>query len=407
MKPLKAQRLYWAHSLLFLVPLFAAGLWNVSFSTVLTAHGLGDFVAYGFACTALAAIAAPLIAGGLADQRVPPERLLRWLVGGAAVFLALAFAAIDCGWGAGAVLVFLALQSLCSTPIYSVLSALVLAQLTDPAREFPRIRVWGTMGWMLAGVVVSFILRADASTLSGYVAAGALAVLAVALRRLPETTPPDVKERRTWREVFGLDALVLLRHRDHRAFFIVTLFFTIPLAAFYPYAPLQLRELGVEHTTALLSLGQVSEIISMIGLGAVIGRFRVKWIFLAAIGFAALRYGLMATGGLAAVVAGVALHGLVYTLFFITAQLYLAERIDASMQARAQALFFLVSSGIGNLFGYLGTGWWRSACLSGGRTNWPGFWGGLATGYVVLGLYFVVSYHGVYRGLRQAGHRPG
>ena len=399
-------RHYWVHSLLFLVPLFAAGMWNVSFSTVLAAHHLEAFVSYGFACTALAAIAAPLIAGGLADQRVPSERLLRWLVSGTAVFLALAFLAIDRGWGAAVVLVFLALQSLFYTPIYSVLSALVLAQLSDPSREFARIRVWGTVGWMLAGVIVSFVLRADASTLSGYVAAGSLAVLAIALFWLPESTPPDVKARRTWREVFGIDALVLLRHHDHRVFFIVTLLYTMPLAAFYPYAPLQLRELGVNQTTALLALGQVSEVASMIWLGAAIARFRVKWIFLSAIGFAALRYALLATGGLAAVVAGISLHGLCYTLFFITAQIYLADRIDPTMRARAQALFFLVSSGFGYLFGYLGSGWWKVVCTTGGRTDWFGFWGGLCVVYAALALYFMMSYHGVYRGLRRADVRP-
>jgi len=402
MTQLAPHRQYWVHSLLFLVPLFAAGMWNVSFSTVLAAHHLEAFVAYGFACAALAAIAAPLIAGGLADQRVPSERLLRWLVGGTAVFLALAFVAIDRGWGAGAVLAFLALQSLCYTPIYSVLSALVLAQLSDPSREFARIRVWGTVGWMLAGVVVSFVLRADASTLSGYVAAGSLAVLAGALFWLPESTPPDAKTRRTWREVFGIDALVLLRHHDHRVFFIVTLLYTMPLAAFYPYTPLQLRELGVTHTTALLALGQVSEVGSMIWLGAAIARFRVKWIFFSAIGFAALRYCLLAVGGLPAVVIGISLHGLCYTLFFITAQIYLADRIEATMRARAQALFFLVSSGFGYLFGYLGSGWWKSVCTVGGRTDWFAFWGGLFAVYAALALYFVISYHGVYRGLRRA-----
>ncbi len=405
MNPLKPQQRYWVHSLLFLVPLFAAGMWNVPFSSVLSAHGLEDYVAYGFACTALAAIAAPLIAGGLADQCVPSERLLRWLVAGTAVFLALAFAAIDFGWGAGAMLAFLGLQSLFYTPIYSVLSALVLAQLEDPSREFARIRVWGTVGWMLAGVVVSFVLRADASPLSGYVAAGTLAVLAVSMRGLPESRPPDEKVRRTWREVFGIDALVLLRHHDHRVFFIVTLLYTMPLAAFYPYAPLQLRELGVHQTTALLALGQVTEVVCLIWLGAVIARFRVKWIFLAAIGFAALRYGLMAEGGLVAVVVGVALHGLVYTLFFVTAQIYLADRIVVGMRARAQALFFLISSGFGYLFGYLVSGWWKAACTAAGQTDWRWFWGGLGCFYLALGLYFVASYHGVFRGLRQGEAR--
>jgi MFS family permease len=399
-------RRYWVHSLLFLVPMAAAGMWNVPFSNVLVAHGLGGYVAYGFACTALAAIAAPLIAGGLADQRVPSERLLRWLCGGTAVFLALVFVAIDRGWGAGAVLLFLALQSLCYTPIYSILSALVLAELADPSREFARSRVWGTVGWMTAGVVVSFVLRADTSTLSGYVAAGLLGTLALGLHWLPETRPPDLKPHRTWGEIFGVDALVLLRHHDHRVFFVVTFLYTVPLAAFYPYTPLQLRGLGVIQTTATLSLGQASEVVCMLWLGTVLARFRLKWIFLSAIGCAALRYGLLAVDHRWAVMAGVSLHGLCYTLFFITAQIYLAERIEMTMRSRAQALFFLISSGFGYLFGYLGSGWWKAVCTSANQTDWLRFWGGWSLAYVVLGVYFIASYHGVYRGLRRADVPP-
>jgi len=101
-------------------------------------------------------------------------------------------------------------------------------------------------------------------------------------------------------------------------------------------------------------------------------------------------------------VIGISLHGLCYTLFFITAQIYLADRIEATMRARAQALFFLVSSGFGYLFGYLGSGWWKSVCTVGGRTDWFAFWGGLFAVYAALALYFVISYHGVYRGLRRA-----
>ena len=402
MSLIRAPRRYWTQSVLFLATLGAAGMWSVSFSTVLRAHHLESLIAYALAWTALAAFAAPLIAGGLADQRIPPERLLRWLTMGAAVFLALGFCAIEFTWGTGAVLGFFLLHSLCNTPVYSILSAVIFADLPDAAGGFARVRVWGTVGWALGGWLVSWGLRADNSTLSGFAAAAVLFGTGVGLGGLRETRPPDEKPRRSWREVLGWDALSLFRQHDHRAVLLVTILFCIPLAAFTPFTPLHLRALGFEHPTATMTLGQVGEIICMVWLASVLRRFRLKWIFLAAIALAVVRYGLFTLDTRGAVLAGIALHGFCYTLFFITAQVYMAERIDLTMRARAQSLFFLIYSGVGNFTGYLATGWWKVACMTGTETNWRNYWGGLCVTTMAVGLYFLASYSGVGRGSRRA-----
>jgi MFS family permease len=213
---------------------------------------------------------------------------------------------------------------------------------------------------------------------------------------------PKSAEHLSWHERLGLDALTLLKNRDHRIVFITSSLFCIPLAAFYPYAPPHLRELGFQHTSAWMSLGQVTEIIAMFGLGALILRWRLKWIFACGLGFGILRFALSALNGKAAILAGVTLHGCSYTLVMITTQIYLDQRVDPAWRARAQALMSLMNSGVGNLLGYLGTGWWFSSCTGSQGTRWPVFWGGLAVIVSLVMVKFLASYRG-----RPAGATPG
>src|SRR4029077_4496866 len=123
--------------------------------------------------------------------------------------------------------------------------------------------------------------------------------------------------------------------------------FAIPMAAFYPHAPSHLKELGLERTSAWISIGQVSEIVAMVWLSSVLVRWRLKWTLAAGLTFGVIRYALSALDGKGWVLAGVSLHGFAFTLFFITAQIYLDQRVDPAWRARAQALFNMVL-GVGN-----------------------------------------------------------
>jgi len=120
----------------------------------------------------------------------------------------------------------------------------------------------------------------------------------------------------------------------------------------------------------------------------------LKTVFLAGIGFAIARYVLFAFDHRAALFVGVILHGFAFTLYFITAQIYLEQRIDPRLRARAQALLTLMISGLGNLIGYLGTGWWRQACQSSRVNEWPLFWGGLCVSTIAVFVFFAAGYHG-------------
>jgi MFS family permease len=386
---------------LFFLQGAALGMWFVPLSTVLDAHGLHAIKPFAFAATALAAFVSPLIFGAMADRQASPVIVLRGLALATAAAMVLASTAIKLGWNPWLVLALIQLHALCSSPMFSIASTIVFARLADAQKEFGPIRAMATLGWMTGCWVVS-ALGADTSPLAGYSGAVIWVLVAGFTFFLPELETPQSAAHLTWHERLGLDALTLLKNPDHRVVFITSALFCIPLAGFYPYAPPHLRQLGLLRTSAWMTLGQVTEIIAMFSLGALLLKWRLKWILACGLGFGVLRFALSAVNGKAWILAGVLLHGASYTLVSTTTQIYLNERVDASWRARAQALLSLTNSGVGNLLGYLGTGWWFSQCTQPSGTQWPLFWGGLAVAVALVMAYFLAAYRGIGSGFMRA-----
>lgn len=386
---------------LFFLQMMAAGIWMVPLSRLLQAHGLGQIRSYAYATSAVAAFASPLLFGATADRHVAPARVLRWLAVASAGAMSLASWSIGQRWPGALVLVLIQVYSLCAAPATSLASTIIFSRLRDSQREFGPLRAAGTFGWMCGCWLVS-ALNADASTLAGYSGAAVWLALATFTFLLPSAPPPPTVGRLSFRERMGWDALALLKNPDHRVVFITTAVYSIPLAAFYPFTPPHLQELGFRHTSAWMSLGQITEIIAMFALATLFSQWRLKWIFSAGLAFGILRFLLCAANGPAWLLAGVTLHGVSYTLFFITAQIYLNERVETAWRARAQALMYLMSSGVGNLFGYLGAGFWFGVCSQPHGVCWPLFWNGLAAAVAGVTIYFLTAYHGHGGGLRRA-----
>jgi MFS family permease len=174
--------------------------------------------------------------------------------------------------------------------------------------------------------------------------------------------------------------------------FITAALLTLAIAAFYPYAPTNLRELGFRHTAAWMALGQSTEVLAMYALGHLLLRWPLKWILLGGLGFGVLRFVFSAFNTPFWLLLGIGLHGASFTLVIILAQIYLEKNVEAAWRARAQALFTLMTSGVGNLLGYLGSGWWFHLCTTHGATHWPRFWYGLAASVGGAAIYFVTRY---------------
>ena len=392
---------------MFFIQGAALGIWLVPLTRVLEAHGLGSIRPLAYATSAIAAFVSPLIFAAVADRHMAPVRVLRWLGVATAIALGLATTAIGRGWHPTVVLGFIQLYALCSSPSWSLASTIVFASIDDAKRQFGPLRAMATVGWM-AGCWSVSALQADSSTVSGYTGMVAWLGISAFTLALPAVDPPAASTRLTLSQRMGWDALALLRIKDHRGIFVTAALLNIPLAAFYPFTPPHLRELGFEHTSAWMTLGQVSEIVAMLSLAALLRRFRLKWVFAAGLSFGVLRFALCALDGRGWVLAGGCLHGLSYTLVIISAQIYLAERIDPEWSARAQALLTLMTSGVGNLLGYLGTGQWfamNSAGGAGGRVSWSRFWLGLSLTTAGILIFFLVTYRG--RGARPGAVREG
>lgn len=391
---------------LFFLHAMAMGMWFVPLSTVLDAHGLHAIKPYAFATSALAAFVSPLIFGAMADRHASPVKVLRGLAVATAATMALASTAIKLGWNPWLVLALIQLHALCSAPTWSISNTIVFSRLRDSPREFGPIRAMATFGWMSGCWVIS-ALNADASTLAGYSGAVTWMMVAAFTFLLPVVSPPKAAENLSLRQRMGWDALALLKNRDHRVVFITVALFNIPVAALFPFTPPNLREIGLQHTSAWMSLGQITEVIAMFALAGLLTNWRLKWIFATGLGLGLLRYILCAINAKGWLLAGITLHGCAFTLVFITAQIYLDERVEAAWRARAQALMSLMSGGVGNLIGYLGTGWWFAACAGTTGTRWPLFWSGLAVATAAVLAYFLTAYHGQGSGLRRAGeNRP-
>ncbi len=386
---------------LFFLQAMAWGMWLVPLSTLLQARGLQSILPFAFATTAVSAFVSPLIFGAMADRHASPVLVLRGLAFCCAVTVSVATWSIQHAWPPAVVLLLIQVFSICVVPTGSIATTIVFASLRDSKKEFGPLRAVATLGWMCGCWAIS-LLGADASIVAGYAGAVIWAALAGFTFFLPSVPPPPPKGRSTFLERMGWDALVLLKNHDHRVVFITAALFSIPLAAFYPYTPVHLRDLGFERTSALMSMGQITEIFAMLALAGLFATLRLKWIFAAGLGFGVVRYVLCAFDSKLWLLTGVTLHGLSFTLFFITAQIYLNERVDAAWRARAQALMSLMISGVGNLFGYLGSGLWFRVCGSGaGGTRWPVFWGGLALAVSAVLTFFLVAYHGQATGLKR------
>jgi MFS family permease len=382
------------------------GFWVPSITNMLTEMGLAWWVTLVFLVPPLCALVSPLIGGALADQRVSANRLLVWSSLAGTVALGAAFWSLDAGWHPGWFLGFLAVNSIVSGPSWGLLATVSLTHLHHGESRYPLVRVGATFGWVAGGLVTSYILKADTSITAGYAALVSKFAGALLAFGLPHT-PPMGQVARNWSERLGFGAFRLLRQRDQAVFFAVTAVFSIPLTALYMYSPEFLRVLGDPRPTGTMTIAQASEVVAMLALGAMMTRFRVKTMLLWALGLCALRYGMSAVAGMNGVIAwhvtGIAFHGVCYTFYFITAQVFLDRRVEPEMKGQAQGLLGMVSNGLGPLLGALLCGWLRHTVVKPDGSGWDVFWGLLG---VVIAVCFAV-FALCYRGRLAAGNERG
>mgnify|MGYP001813872531 CR=1 FL=1 len=379
----------------------APGSWFPVLTNVLEVQGWIDIRSLAFMIPSLAGMVSPLVFASKADRSFPAEKVLAFVMIAGAGFLYAAFWFLEQGDNRVMFLVMLALNAIVSAPAWSLLVSVTLNATDNPTRDFGGYRVWGALGWIAAGLVVSS-LGLDQSAKTGQMAAGIRIFAGLACLMLPHT-PPRAEQVAGWRSALGLDAFNILRDRNMATYFLTCFLFSIPLAAFYMFTPRHLEDMGMQHVAAGMTWSQVSEVFALAGLGMVMMRWGIKPILLFAIGCGVLRYALFAVGAqvgsMSLVLCAVVLHGLCWTYYFEAGRVFVDRSVEPAMRARTQALLTLMSGGLSTVLGTLVADvLHKRLVLAEGGAGWSAFWWVL-TGFCALSwVVFALGYQRTVKG---------
>lgn len=371
--------LYSRLSTLMFLQFFVWGAWFVTLGTYLNGLGFsGTDIGSAYLTNNIGAIIAPFFVGMIADRFFASERIsgVLHLVGGVILYYVSTLSA------ANEIIVWLLVYNACYMSSLALANSIGFAHLNDPDTQFPRVRVWGTIGWIVAGLAITFALsgfidNVEATRLPMTMAAAGSMVLGLYCFTLPHTPPAAKGKQVRIGDVLGLDALALLKDRSFGLFALSSLLICIPLAFYYSFANLFLNEIGMQGVAAKMSLGQMSEALFMLAMPLCFRRLGVKWMLLVGMLAWVLRYGLFAYGSMDLVgflYLGILLHGVCYDFFFVTGQIYVNQQATPEIRASAQGFLALITYGVGMAIGTYVAGMVVDAHIIDGGHEWRSIW---------------------------------
>ena len=380
-------------SIMMFLQYFTWGAWYVTMSTYLsTLQFSGQRIGLAYGTSALAAMIAPFFVGMVADRFFATQHILAvlHLVGAGLLYYVSTVTEFSVFYPV------LLLYFICYMPTLALTNSLSFSHMSNPEKQFPGIRVLGTIGWIVAGLVVGFLKLEDQNT-AMQIGAASSALLALYCLALPHTPPSNAGGKADFRTILGLDALSLMKQWSFTVFVAGSFLICIPLQFYYGFTNQFLNDIGVENAAGKMTIGQMSEIFFMLVMPVFFIRLGVKYMLLVGMAAWAIRYVLFGYGNptdsMWMLYIGIALHGICYDFFFVTGYIYVDKKASESIRASAQGLITFVTLGVG---GFIGT--WLAGVASDyytvdGVHDWLRFWMAPAVAAAVVTVLFAIAFN--------------
>jgi nucleoside transporter len=378
-------------SIMMFLQYFTWGAWFVTMGNYLletllaSSQSKEELMSWAYAASPIGAMVAPFFVGMVADRFFATQRILAVLhLAGALLLVGVALA--------GSFALFfplLLIYLLCYQPTIALTNSLSFRHMSDPERQFPGVRVLGTIGWIVAGLLVGF-MRIEGQNAPFLIAATSSAMLGLFCLALPHTPPSNPTGRPRARDVLGLDALGMLKDWPFAVFVTGAFLVCIPLQFYYGAFNRFLNEIHFETPAAVMTLGQFCEIFFLLVMPFFFARLGIKYVLLVGMIAWATRYVLFAYGNAGPekwmLYIGILLHGICFDFFFVTAYIYVDKKAPQTVRAAAQGFITLVTWGVSGLIGTLVWGWTLKFYAEGSEHDWRSFWlvPAIAAGAVTL-----------------------
>jgi nucleoside transporter len=385
MKPIVFTKL----SVMMLLEYFIWGAWYVTMGTYMSEFlgATGTQIGAAYSALAIATMISPFFVGMVADRFFSAQKIMGvlHLVGAALLFLAtLVNNNTTFYW-------IILVYSLLYMPTIALSNSIAFGQMTDPGKQFPWIRVFGTLGWIVAGVLISS-LGLDKSAVTFKMAAIASLTLGLSSFILPNTPPKG----KTSESPLGTEAIVLFKDKPYLIFFIAAILVCIPLSFYYGFANVFLNEVGMTNVAFKMTFGQVSEAVFILAIPFLFNQIGVKKMLLLGMGAWILRYIFFSYGNIDSsswmLYAGIILHGICYDFFFVTGYMYTEKKAGDKIKNAAQGLFTFATYGVGMVIGTRFSGFTADYYTTDGAFQWQSIW--MVPAYIAVGvlIYFILFF---------------
>jgi nucleoside transporter len=374
-------------SVMMFLEFFIWGSWYTTIAVYMTKHNMANLTHWPYTVNPVAAIIAPFFVGLIADRYFATEKVLAILHILGAFFMFLTPSFTD---NPTLFILLLLAYNICYMPTISLANTVCFHIMTDQEKQFPMIRVFGTIGWIVAGLVISFVLgnfvaagvKPEETSMIMYLTASASLILGLYSFTLPHTPPPAKGKKVSARSIIGIDAFKQLGSRSFYIFLISSFLICIPLAAYYNFTQIFLESAKFKNIAATQTIGQASETLFMLLMPLFFRRLGIKWMLAAGMLAWALRYSLFAMGAPDLVtwmiLTGIALHGVCYDFFFVAGQIYVDKKASPQIRAQSQGLIIFTTYGVGLLVGAQIAGSVYNSFLGNATSltlqQWQSFW---------------------------------